>query len=74
MGATETSYRVRSLPQEAREAGDDKTLIHLGRALDTGAFGAGAAFQRKAGEAEMAQKDDDFASLREDPRFLQLMA
>ena len=50
MAATESAYRVRSLPQEARESGDDKAFIHLGRTLDIGAFGAGAAFQRKAGE------------------------
>jgi len=50
MAATETPYRVCSLPQEARAAGDDKTFVRLGRALDIGAFGAGAAFQRKAGE------------------------
>jgi hypothetical protein len=51
MAATETAYRVRSLPQEARESGDDKAFIHLGRALDIGAFGVSAAFQRTAGES-----------------------
>ena len=50
MAATETAYRVRSLPQEARESGDDKAFIHLGRALEVGAFGVSAAFQRKVGE------------------------
>jgi tetratricopeptide (TPR) repeat protein len=50
MAATGTAYRVRSLPQEARESGDDKAFIHLGRALEVGAFGVSAAFQRKAGE------------------------
>lgn len=50
MAATRTSYRVRSLAEEARESGDDKAFVHLGRALDIGAFGVGAAFQRKAGE------------------------
>src|SRR5437763_11689704 len=50
MAATETPYRVRSLPEETRAPGDDKTFVRLGRALDIGAFGAGAAFQRKAGE------------------------
>ena len=51
MAATETPYRVRSLLQEAYEGGDDKAFVHLGRALDVGAFGVGAAFQRKAGES-----------------------
>jgi hypothetical protein len=50
MAATETAYRVRSLPQEARESGDDKAFVGLGRALDVGAFGVGVAFQRKSGE------------------------
>ena len=51
MAATETAYRVRSLHEEIRESGNDKAFIHLGRALDVGAFGVGAAFQRAAGEA-----------------------
>jgi tetratricopeptide (TPR) repeat protein len=50
MAATETPYRVRSLLQEANEGGGDKAFVHLGSALDIGAFGVGAAFQRKAGE------------------------
>lgn len=50
MATTETPYRVLSLPGEAREAGDDKTFIRLDSALDIGAFGVGAAYQRKAGE------------------------
>jgi hypothetical protein len=59
MAATETSYRVRSLPQEARESGDDKTFINLGGALDIGAFGAGAAFQRKVGETVIPGHHED---------------
>jgi hypothetical protein len=50
MATTETSYRVRSLPQELREAGEDKAFVNLRRTLDIGAFGVGAAFQRKSGE------------------------
>lgn len=50
MAATESSYRVRSLPEDARESGDDKAFVRLGRTLDVGAFGVGAAFQRTAGE------------------------
>lgn len=49
MAVTETAYRVRSLPQEAGDSGDDKAFVHLGRALGIGAFGVGAAFQRTAG-------------------------
>ena len=51
MADTETPYRVRSFLQEAHEGGDDKAFVHLGRALDIGAFGVGAAFQRKPGES-----------------------
>lgn len=50
MATTETSYRVLALPQAAREPGEDKAFVNLRRTLDIGAFGAGAAFQRKAGE------------------------
>jgi hypothetical protein len=50
MASTETSYRVLSLLQEAREGDGDRVFIRLGRALDIGAFGVGAAYQRKAGE------------------------
>jgi hypothetical protein len=51
MAATEAAYRVCSLPPEVHEGGNDKSFINLGRALDVGAFGVGAAFQRKAGES-----------------------
>ena len=50
MATTETSHRVLSLPQEAREAGDDRSFVNLRRSLDIGAFGVGAAFQRRTGE------------------------
>jgi hypothetical protein len=51
MAATETSYRVRSLPEELHEAGEDKAFVAVGRTLGIGAFGVGAAYQRKTGEA-----------------------
>lgn len=50
MATTEISYRVLSLPQETRAAGDDKAFVNLRRTLDIGAFGVGAASQRKTGE------------------------
>jgi hypothetical protein len=50
LATTETSHRVLSLPQEAREAGDDRSVVNLRRTLDIGAFGVGAAFQRRTGE------------------------
>jgi hypothetical protein len=51
MAATETSYRVCSLPQELQQPGEDKAFAALGRTLDVGAFGVGAAYQRRTGEA-----------------------
>jgi hypothetical protein len=50
MATTETSFRVLSLPQEGRDGDGDRVFVNLRRTLDVGAFGAGAAFQRKAGE------------------------
>ena len=50
MATTETSYRVGSLAQELREAGEDKAFVNLRRTLDVGAFGVGAALQRTSGE------------------------
>ena len=50
MATTETSYRVLSIPQEAREGDGDRVSVRLRRTLDIGAFGAGAALQRKTGE------------------------
>jgi hypothetical protein len=50
MATTEAPYRVLALHREAHEGGDDRTFIRLDSALDIGAFGVGAAFQRKAGE------------------------
>jgi len=58
MATTETSYRVLSLPQEAREGDDDRVFIRLRRTLDIGAFGASAAFQAKAGEDVIGEHDE----------------
>jgi tetratricopeptide (TPR) repeat protein len=54
----QTSYRVLSLPQEAREGDGDRVFIRLRRTLDIGAFGAGAAFQAKAGEEVISEHDE----------------
>jgi len=58
MATTETSYRVLSLPQEARENDDDRTFIRLRRTLDIGAFGASASSQAKAGEDVIGEHDE----------------
>jgi tetratricopeptide (TPR) repeat protein len=58
MAATETSYRVLSLPQEGREGDGDKVFIRLRRTLDIGAFGAGAIYQAKAGEELVNEHDE----------------
>lgn len=58
MATTETSYRVLSLPEKAREGDDDRVFVGLRRTLDIGAFGAGAVFQRKAGEDVISEHDE----------------
>jgi tetratricopeptide (TPR) repeat protein len=58
MATTETSYRVLSLPQEAREGDGDRVFIRLRRTLDIGAFGAGATYQAKAGEDVIGEHDE----------------
>jgi tetratricopeptide (TPR) repeat protein len=58
MATTETSFRVLSLPQEAREGDDDRVYIRLRRTLDIGAFGASAAYQAKAGEDVIGEHDE----------------
>ena len=58
MAATETSYRVLSLPQKASESDDDRVFIRLRRTLDIGAFGAGAMYQAKAGEDVVGEHDE----------------
>jgi tetratricopeptide (TPR) repeat protein len=58
MASTETSYRVVSLPQEAREGDGDRVFIRLRRTLDLGAFGASAAYQAKAGEEVVGEHDE----------------
>ena len=49
MASTDTTFRVLSLPREARDGDGDQTFIRLRRALDLGAFGANAIRQAKAG-------------------------
>ena len=58
MASTETSYRVLSLPQEAREGDGDRVFIRLRRTLDIGAFGAGAMYQAKTGEEVVPEHDE----------------
>jgi tetratricopeptide (TPR) repeat protein len=59
MATTETSYRVLSLPQEAREGDDgERVFIRLRRTLDIGAFGAGAIYQPKVGEEVVPEHDE----------------
>ena len=58
MAATETSYRVLSLPEEGREGDGDRVFIRLRRTLDIGAFGASASYQAKAGEEVVGEHDE----------------
>src|SRR5262245_41987763 len=58
MAATETAYRVLSLPEQAHEGDDDRVFIRLRRTLDIGAFGASAVYQAKAGEEVIGEHDE----------------
>jgi mannose-6-phosphate isomerase-like protein (cupin superfamily) len=58
MATTETSYRVLSLPEKAREGDGERVFIGLRRTLDIGAFGASAAYQAKAGETVVGEHDE----------------
>ena len=58
MATTESTYRVLSLPEEAREGDGDRVFIRLRRALDIGAFGASASCQAKAGEDVIGEHDE----------------
>jgi tetratricopeptide (TPR) repeat protein len=58
MAATETSYRVLSLPEEGREGDGDRVFIRLRRTLDIGAFGASAVYQAKACEEVIGEHDE----------------
>src|SRR5215510_11673341 len=49
MATTETTYRVLSLPDQAREGDGDRVYIRLRRDLDIGAFGASAVYQAQSG-------------------------
>ena len=54
----DTTYRVLSLPQEAREGDGDRVYVRLRRTLDIGAFGASAVYQAKAGEELVHEHDE----------------
>jgi quercetin dioxygenase-like cupin family protein len=58
MATTDTSYRSCSLPQEAHETGRDQAFFRVGRTLDASAFGVGASYQAKAGEAVVSEHDE----------------
>ena len=58
MATTDTTYRVLSLPQEAREGDGDRVYVGLRRTLDIGAFGASAAYQAKSGEDVIGEHDE----------------
>jgi hypothetical protein len=58
MATTETSYRVLSLPQEARAGDGDRVFIRVRGPLDIGAFGVGAIYQAKAGEDVVNEHDE----------------
>jgi hypothetical protein len=58
MATTQTSYSVASLGDQLAEADEDKGYVRLRRDLDIGAFGASAAFQKKAGEALISEHDE----------------
>lgn len=56
--AEQTSYRVLSLPEQARGGDDDRVRIGLRRDLDIGAFGANAIFQAEAGGEVIGEHDE----------------
>ena len=58
MATTDTTHRVLSLPQEAREGDGDRVYLGLRRTLDIGAFGASAAYQAKTGEDVIGEHDE----------------
>jgi hypothetical protein len=56
--AEQTSYRVLSLPEQARGGDDDRVRIGLRRNLDIGAFGANAIFQAQTGGEVIGERDE----------------
>jgi len=58
MATTETSFRVLSLPDRARESDDDRVYIRLRRELDIGAFGASAVCQAETGGEVIGEHDE----------------
>ena len=58
MATTETSYRVLSLPDRAREGDGDRVYIRVRRELDLGAFGASAVYQAQSGGEVIGEHDE----------------
>jgi hypothetical protein len=58
MASTETTQRVLSIPQEAREGDGDRVFVGVRRALDIASFGANAIYQPKAGEELVNEHDE----------------
>jgi tetratricopeptide (TPR) repeat protein len=58
MATTQTSYDVISIGERAAESEDDRGYIRLRADLDIAAFGASAAYQKKAGEVLIREHDE----------------
>jgi quercetin dioxygenase-like cupin family protein len=58
MATTETSYRVLSIPDRAREGDDDRVYVRLRRELEIGAFGASAVYQAQSGGEVIGEHDE----------------
>ena len=58
MATTQTSYGVISIGERAAESEDDRGYIRLRADLDIAAFGASAAYQKKAGEVLIREHDE----------------
>jgi tetratricopeptide (TPR) repeat protein len=58
MAATQTTHGVISIADRAAESEDDRGYIRLRADLDIAAFGASAAYQKKAGEVLIREHDE----------------
>src|SRR5215212_8802325 len=58
MATTQTSYDVISIGERAAEGEEDRGYIRLRADLDIAAFGASAAYQKKAGEVLIREHDE----------------
>jgi hypothetical protein len=58
MATTKSSYDVISIGDRAADSEDDRVYVRLRADLDIGAFGASAAYQKKAGEAVVTEHDE----------------